>query len=94
MRRFWLTMTVLGTLVGCATGEIGSPCYGGPTEDGFCVEGSVCAREPSDAIPHPNPGTDSSFCRPLCDEPSDCAEEGFECRVVAGSMFRACQPRI
>jgi hypothetical protein len=94
MRRFWFTLAVLGTLTGCASGAIDTPCFGGPHEEGVCVEGAVCAREPSDSVTHPAPGADESFCRQLCDVNAECTEPGFECRVVAGSMFRACQPRI
>lgn len=93
MRRFFYTMAVLGTLVGCATGEIGTPCFGAPTEEGHCVEGAVCARERSSTVEHPDLGNaDGSFCRQLCDVISDC-EEGYDCLVVGGSMYRACQPR-
>lgn len=94
MRRFWFTLAMLGTLVGCASGDIGAECYGGANEDGFCVEGAVCARERSDALPHPDPGTIRSYCRQSCDVNADCTEPDFECRVVQGSMARACQPRI
>jgi hypothetical protein len=101
MRRFFFSTSmlfvtgVLFAMGGCATGELGSPCNGGPNEEGFCVEGTVCAPAPSTSEMHPfPPNADGAYCRALCDEPSDCADPGFECRAVEGSMLRACQPEL
>ncbi len=94
MRVLWLLVPALCLLAGCNSGAIGSGCSGGPTEEGVCVEGAVCAPDidPSVTPPEP-PNAVPSYCRATCDVISDC-EPGFQCRVVAGSMVRACQPPL
>lgn len=79
-------------LAGCNDGSVGSRCSGAPTE-AVCVDGAVCApdEDTSTAPPDP-PNAVPSTCRQVCNSEADCAEPGFECRVVAGSMVRACQP--
>lgn len=93
MRVLWILFAALCALAGCNSGEIGSRCSGGPTEEGVCVEGAVCAmdRDPNEAPPDPPNGV-PSYCRQRCDTEADCTEPGFECRGVVGSMVRACQP--
>jgi hypothetical protein len=93
MRVLWIPFASLILLVGCESGAVGAACAGGPTEEGVCVEGAVCALDvdPGEAPPDP-PNAVPSFCRATCDSGADCTEPGFECREVVGSMIRACQP--
>lgn len=93
MRVLWITFAALGALAGCNSGAVGSACSGGPTEEGVCVEGAVCAPDQDPSVPPPDPpNAVPSYCRATCDSEADCTEPGFECRVVVGSMARACQP--
>ncbi|HEY8432939.1 MAG TPA: hypothetical protein VIL20_31420 [Sandaracinaceae bacterium] len=93
MRVLWITCAALTVLAGCNSGAVGSPCSGGPLDEGVCVEGAVCTpeRDPNEAPPAAPNGV-PAYCRALCDSESDCPEPGFVCRVVPGSMARACQP--
>jgi hypothetical protein len=92
MRRLWISLSALGMLAACNSGDVGSRCSGTPTED-VCNEGAVCAADRSaTAAPPEDPNDEDFFCRQLCDTNAEC-EPGFECRGVAGApMIQACHP--
>lgn len=97
MRSPWLpcsfALALFLPLSGCGgVGEVGETCER-PASADECVEGAICATDPSGSG---GAGTDPTWesytCRAVCTDQSDCAV-GEECRGVTGAFAtRACQP--
>lgn len=78
--------------VGCGgAGNVGEACET-PGRADDCVDGAICATNPSDEGDPSVPVWDTYSCRLKCNHQSECSS-GEECRGVTGAAsVRACQP--
>ena len=96
MRSPWLpcssALVLLLALSGCGgAGGVGDSCER-PGSEEDCVDGAICATNPSAGGDETDPSWDSYTCRSICTQESECAD-GEECRGVTGAFAtRACQP--